>query len=145
MSFDPIRILQQLSSGGVEFVLIGGMAGRVHGSPTVTNDLDICQQLRSPSLPPLPGRAFMLASDPVASQKALRHRLPSCCPFGATEVRENAQEKTDSSDASSIVRKRVQGRCRTPGCGVPAGVALLTRRSRNAAAILGRGIPVRVQ
>ena len=44
MSFDPIRILQQLSADGVEFVLIGGMAGRVHGSPTVTNDLDICHR-----------------------------------------------------------------------------------------------------
>jgi hypothetical protein len=42
MSFDPIRILQQLVAEGVEFVLIGGIAGRVHGSPTVTNDLDIC-------------------------------------------------------------------------------------------------------
>jgi hypothetical protein len=40
MSFDPIRILQQLSADGVEF--IGGIAARVHGSPTVTNDLDIC-------------------------------------------------------------------------------------------------------
>jgi len=42
MAFDPIRILQQLGADGVEFVLIGGIAGRVHGSPTVTNDLDIC-------------------------------------------------------------------------------------------------------
>ncbi len=37
LAFDP-----KLTSDGVEFVLIGGMAGRVHGSPTVTNDLDIC-------------------------------------------------------------------------------------------------------
>ena len=44
MSFDPIRILQQLNADGVEFVLIGGIAGRIHGSPTVTNDLDICYQ-----------------------------------------------------------------------------------------------------
>lgn len=42
LSFDPIRILQDLTSAEVEFVMIGGMAGRVHGSPTVTNDLDIC-------------------------------------------------------------------------------------------------------
>ncbi|MGZ5433899.1 MAG: hypothetical protein ACXWH7_13330 [Thermoanaerobaculia bacterium] len=42
LSFDPIRILRQLSADGVEFVLIGGIAGRVHGSPTVTNDLVIC-------------------------------------------------------------------------------------------------------
>ena len=26
----------------VRFVLIGGLAGSLHGSPTVTNDLDIC-------------------------------------------------------------------------------------------------------
>jgi hypothetical protein len=42
LSFDPIRILAQLHVHDVEFVLIGGMAGRIHGSPTVTNDLDIC-------------------------------------------------------------------------------------------------------
>ena len=42
LSFDPLRILRQLGADGVEFVLIGGMAGRIHGSPTVTNDLDIC-------------------------------------------------------------------------------------------------------
>ena len=42
LTFDPIRILRQLSADAVEFVLIGGIAGRVHGSPTVTNDLDVC-------------------------------------------------------------------------------------------------------
>lgn len=44
MSFDPIRILLQLCADGVEFVLIGGIAGRVHGSPSITNDLDICHR-----------------------------------------------------------------------------------------------------
>lgn len=44
LSFDPIRILRQLSADEVEFVVIGGIAGRVHGSPTVTNDLDICHR-----------------------------------------------------------------------------------------------------
>lgn len=44
LSFDPLRILRQLNDDEVEFVLIGGMAGRIHGSPTVTNDLDICYQ-----------------------------------------------------------------------------------------------------
>lgn len=42
LSFDPIRILQQLTADEVEFIVIGGIAGRIHGSPTVTNDLDIC-------------------------------------------------------------------------------------------------------
>jgi hypothetical protein len=42
LSFDPIRLLRQLTTDAVEFVLIGGIAARIHGSPSVTNDLDIC-------------------------------------------------------------------------------------------------------
>lgn len=41
-TFDPLRILESLRRHGVRFVLIGGFAGRLWGSPTVTNDLDIC-------------------------------------------------------------------------------------------------------
>lgn len=42
VSFDPIGILATLHSHDVEFIVIGGIAGRVLGSPTMTNDLDIC-------------------------------------------------------------------------------------------------------
>ena len=31
-----------MQSHDVRFVLIGGFAGRLHGSPTLTNDLDLC-------------------------------------------------------------------------------------------------------
>ncbi|MBA3689325.1 MAG: hypothetical protein H0W81_10945 [Chloroflexi bacterium] len=41
-AFDPLRLLQALDRHGVRFVVIGGIAGRLHGSPTVTRDLDIC-------------------------------------------------------------------------------------------------------
>lgn len=41
-AFDPLRILQTLERHGVRFVIIGGIAGRLWGSTTVTNDLDIC-------------------------------------------------------------------------------------------------------
>jgi len=41
-AFDPLRALRTLIDYGVEFVVIGGIAGRLWGSPTVTNDLDIC-------------------------------------------------------------------------------------------------------
>ncbi|HLJ73290.1 MAG TPA: hypothetical protein VKU62_01800 [Thermoanaerobaculia bacterium] len=41
-AFDPLRILQTLQQHGVRFVIIGGIAGRLWGSTTVTNDLDIC-------------------------------------------------------------------------------------------------------
>ena len=41
-AFDPQGILQTLVGHQVRFVVIGGLAGRLWGSPTVTNDLDIC-------------------------------------------------------------------------------------------------------
>lgn len=40
--FDPIRALETLVRHRVRFVVIGGFAGRLRGSTTVTNDLDIC-------------------------------------------------------------------------------------------------------
>ena len=40
--FDPVAALQVLVAHKVDFVVIGGIAGRLWGSPTVTRDLDIC-------------------------------------------------------------------------------------------------------
>lgn len=40
--FDPARLLEVLARHRVEFVLIGGLAGALHGSPAATNDADIC-------------------------------------------------------------------------------------------------------
>ena len=42
MGFDPIGALQTLQRHDVRFVIIGGVAGRLWGSPTMTNDVDIC-------------------------------------------------------------------------------------------------------
>jgi hypothetical protein len=41
-AFDPLRVLRLLSDRNVEFVVIGGFAARIWGSPTITNDLDLC-------------------------------------------------------------------------------------------------------
>lgn len=41
MTFDPRPICAALTSEGVRFVLIGGFAAAVHGSPLPTSDLDI--------------------------------------------------------------------------------------------------------
>ena len=41
-AFDPIRAARTLQKHGVRYVLIGGFAGRLWGSPTLTNDLDLC-------------------------------------------------------------------------------------------------------
>jgi hypothetical protein len=40
-TFDPAPIIELLADAGVDFVVIGGVAGAVHGSAFVTFDLDI--------------------------------------------------------------------------------------------------------
>lgn len=40
--FDPARLITVLAQHRVDFVLIGGLAGALHGSPAATNDADIC-------------------------------------------------------------------------------------------------------
>ena len=39
--FKPTRLLERLTSAGVDFVVIGGFAGIAHGSARMTYDLDI--------------------------------------------------------------------------------------------------------
>jgi hypothetical protein len=43
-AFDPLHALRTLHEHDVRFVLIGGMGARLHGSPTVTNDTDVCYE-----------------------------------------------------------------------------------------------------
>ena len=40
--FDPLAALRTLLDHEVRFVLIGGFAGALRGSPVITGDLDIC-------------------------------------------------------------------------------------------------------
>ena len=49
-SFDPLLALRTLVRYGVRFVVIGGIGGRLHGSPTVTRDIDICYERSSENL-----------------------------------------------------------------------------------------------
>ena len=36
------ELISRLNAAGVEYVIIGGVAARLHGSPMATEDLDIC-------------------------------------------------------------------------------------------------------
>jgi hypothetical protein len=49
-AFDPLGALELLIRHGIHFVLIGGLAARLHGSPTVTDDLDICHSTEPENL-----------------------------------------------------------------------------------------------
>jgi hypothetical protein len=42
VSFDPLALLRRLVEGDVDFIIIGGVAAAVRGSPSATVDLDIC-------------------------------------------------------------------------------------------------------
>ena len=42
MTYDPLAALRALDDHDVRFVVIGGLAARLWGSPTMTNDTDIC-------------------------------------------------------------------------------------------------------
>lgn len=40
--FDPTAILRSLGEADVRYVLIGGLAATLHGSPLATGDVDVC-------------------------------------------------------------------------------------------------------
>lgn len=40
-AFDPLAIIRALQAHDVRYVLAGGVATRLHGSPTLTEDIDI--------------------------------------------------------------------------------------------------------
>ena len=42
--FDPDRILRELHHEGVRFIVIGGIGAAALGSPSLTDDLDICYE-----------------------------------------------------------------------------------------------------
>lgn len=40
--FQPARIIETLHRFNVRYILIGGLAAAIHGSPATTNDADVC-------------------------------------------------------------------------------------------------------
>jgi hypothetical protein len=48
--FDPDRLLATLVDQEVRFVVIGGLAGNLRGTPVVTHDLDVCYARRDDDL-----------------------------------------------------------------------------------------------
>jgi hypothetical protein len=48
--FSLVRALEALARHNVRFIIIGGVAGRAWGSPSMTDDLDICYDRRADNL-----------------------------------------------------------------------------------------------
>ena len=57
------RLLQRLADAQLDFVVIGGYAGVIHGSSLVTNDLDVCAVLSPENIAKL--RAALADLHPV--------------------------------------------------------------------------------
>lgn len=68
-SFQPVSILHVLLDHGVHFVMIGGLAASVRGSPVITGDIDICHARDRPNLERL-----------AAALRALEARLRGAPP-----------------------------------------------------------------
>jgi hypothetical protein len=54
-AFDPLRALGVLNAHGVDFVVIGGFAAALWGSPSVTVDIDVCYSRDEDNLAALAG------------------------------------------------------------------------------------------
>ena len=50
VDFNPGPVIQLLTGRGIDFVVIGGIAAVLHGSPRVTQDLDICYSTEKANL-----------------------------------------------------------------------------------------------
>ena len=48
-----LKAISVLNPGGVRFVIIGGIAMRLHGSAHITEDLDVCYSRKAEDLPAL--------------------------------------------------------------------------------------------
>lgn len=48
--FDPVRLLSTLAAHGVDFIVVGGAAARLHGSNLLTEDLDVTPSLERDNL-----------------------------------------------------------------------------------------------
>lgn len=81
--FDPAEILRSLARAGVSFVVVGGLAAQAHGSPTSTDDLDICYARDPDNLRAL---AAVLA-DVAAVRRGLPADAPPMPPLDARTLR----------------------------------------------------------
>lgn len=72
ISFEPRELLGRLVAADVQFVIIGGLAAQVHGSPSITADVDIV-----PSWDPNNLRKVESVLRDIA---AIRHDVPPDSP-----------------------------------------------------------------
>ena len=92
-AFRPLAVLRALHDAGVRFVVVGGVAARVHGSPLPTDDTDVCHDPSPDNVARLPAALAALdarprGGHPAPGVAALRSadRLPFDTAFGPLDL-----------------------------------------------------------
>jgi predicted nucleotidyltransferase len=124
--FDFLRSLRTLTQHGVAFVVIGGIGGRLHGSTTVTGDVDICHARDPANLERL--------AEALGSLNARLRGVDDGVPFVVDAASLGAGDHfTFTTDAGDI------------DCmGTPAGVAGFEELDANASSLDLDGFSIRV-
>ena len=124
--FDPVRLVRTLLEHRVRFILIGGLAGNVHGSSQATFDLDICYERSDANL------AVLAAA--LTSLHARLRGVPPDLPFRLdARTLKNGDSFTFTTDAGDL------------DClGTPAGTTGYVDLARNAVEmeVVGLRVPV---
>jgi hypothetical protein len=101
-AFDPEAVLAALEQEGVRYVVIGGLAAVLHGSPLLTQGIDICPAADAENLKRLAKalRNIGAGSGPTTSPKVCRSRA----------IQGSQRETTPSALlGSGHPRRRIQG------------------------------------
>ena len=84
-SLRPAEIFATLAERRVCYVVIGGLAAVLHGSPTVTVDADICADRSPETSSTCPTRSETCTLGFGRCRNRMVSRLAGCCPSGAYE------------------------------------------------------------
>jgi len=96
--FDPLAALRILVAHGVDFVVIGGIAARIWGSPTVTRDLDICYARASANFE----RLAAALRDVHAKLRGVKEELPFRLDARALAAGDSFTFKSDVGDLDCL-------------------------------------------
>jgi hypothetical protein len=88
--FDPQRILRTLNEHHVAYVVIGGIAARLLGSPSITLDIDVCYERSRPNLEALAAALRSLG----ATLRARDQDLPFVLDAKTLEFGDNSSRST---------------------------------------------------
>src|SRR5215208_3001720 len=81
--FQPDIILKALVAHGVQFIVVGGLAAQAHGSPSLTNDLDVCYARDGENL----ARLAATLEELSAIRRGLPADMPRLPPLDARTLR----------------------------------------------------------